>query len=117
MNPPFSMEGTTATHCAEPITSMGIPLSGADMISSTTSAAARTRSTALLSSALCAAAVEPTWAGEAFTVGCAAGVWAGVVLEVCEKDQVAQQITSSAKSFFMISYLGPDRLPDEQNGH
>src|SRR5690242_21437975 len=112
MNPPFSMEGTTATHCAEPITSMGIPLSGADIISSTTSAAARTRSTALLSSALCGAAVELCWAEEP-GAGCAAGVWAGVVLEVCEKDQVAQQITSSAKSFFMISYLGPERLPDE----
>src|ERR1700758_757882 len=47
MKPPFSIVGTTATHSAEPNTSSGIPLSGADSISSSTVAAALTRSSAL----------------------------------------------------------------------
>src|SRR5215831_6648666 len=48
MNPPFSSDGTTATHSAEPSTSSGIPVSGADSISLRTVAAAWTRSSALL---------------------------------------------------------------------
>src|SRR5215469_9409829 len=54
-NPPFSMEGTTATHSAEPSTSWGMPVSGALWISSRTAAADRTRSTDLLSPVLSAA--------------------------------------------------------------
>src|SRR5579864_2905812 len=46
MNPPFSIDGTTATHCAEPRTSWGMPLSGAAWISFKTSAAAWARSDA-----------------------------------------------------------------------
>jgi coenzyme F420-reducing hydrogenase delta subunit len=71
----------------------------------------------LLSSALCVAAVDPSWAAEAFVAGCAAGVCAGVVLEVCEKEHVAQKVTSSTRSFFMIPTLTRIRLPDERNGH
>src|SRR5437868_8242823 len=48
MNPPFSNEGTTATHSAEPKTSSGMPVSGADSISFRTVAAACTRSSALV---------------------------------------------------------------------
>src|ERR671930_1706640 len=47
MNPPFSSDGTTPTHCAEPITSSGMPLSGAAMISSRIVPAASTRSATL----------------------------------------------------------------------
>src|SRR5581483_8735104 len=53
------MEGTTATHSADPITSSGIPVSGADWISRSTVAAALTRSAALLSSSSVAAIAEP----------------------------------------------------------
>src|SRR6202008_2090099 len=45
-NPPFSIDGTTATHPAEPSISCGIPESGADSISFRTSAAACARSVA-----------------------------------------------------------------------
>src|SRR5262244_1747180 len=48
MNPPFKSDGTTATHSAEDRTSSGIPVSGADSISSRTVPAAVTRSSALL---------------------------------------------------------------------
>src|SRR5437588_12842914 len=48
MNPPFNMVGTTATQSADPNTSSGMPWSGAPWISFKTSAAAWTRSTALL---------------------------------------------------------------------
>src|SRR5262245_21837206 len=47
MNPALSMEGTTATHSADPRTSSGIPWSPAFWISSSTVAAAFTRSVAL----------------------------------------------------------------------
>src|SRR5512146_1046515 len=102
MKPPLSMEGTTATHCAEPITSSGMPRSGADMISSTTSAAARTRSTALLWSAPWAAAVA---LGEGAAVGAgvawAAGACAWFV-EFCAKTNVALQITNAARNVFIL---------------
>src|SRR5690242_12608105 len=48
IKPPFSNEGTTATHSAEASTSSGMPVSGADSISSRTVPAASTRSSALL---------------------------------------------------------------------
>src|SRR5690348_13031153 len=57
MNPPLSMVGTTATHCAEPRTSSGIPWSGADSISSRTVLAALIRSSALFLSSSSAAKV------------------------------------------------------------
>src|SRR5262245_23931509 len=47
INPPFSKEGTTATHLAELSTSSGMPLSGADMISLSTVAAESARPAAL----------------------------------------------------------------------
>jgi hypothetical protein len=47
MNPALSMEGTTATHSDDPRTSSGIPWSPAFWISSSTVAAAFTRSVAL----------------------------------------------------------------------
>src|SRR5207253_6081981 len=50
MNPPFSIDGTTATHSADPRISSGIPWSGAASISSRTLAAAWIRSAALVSS-------------------------------------------------------------------
>src|SRR5579883_2265959 len=48
MKPPLSMDGTTATHSAEASTSSGIPVSGADSISSITVPEAWIRSSALL---------------------------------------------------------------------
>src|SRR5579864_1800778 len=48
--PPFNMEGTTATQSADPMTSSGMPVSGAAWISSRTVAAAFTRLAAGLSS-------------------------------------------------------------------
>src|SRR5580658_10707099 len=45
-NPPFSIDGTTATHSALPRISCGVPESGAAWISFNTSAAACTRSEA-----------------------------------------------------------------------